>query len=242
MRLIQAMRSPALAGLRQSGCRDLNSGLGSSSPGSEGWPRRFVSGPTHRCPLGTRRILRVRATLAGSVSREPRGATVANVLTRRLHMEVDRPLTWDHVVEARVRADRVRVCRSAGADRINLFLRPRPGPRRPLNFTGESGTNAYTRDDDCAHRSRKQGLRAHVLSPFLSNELLLAPRKLVSRRHGVNRRDVGPKDDYTQQSRRALARFTSRWAHWSPRMRPAREQDEPARALPRNYPLEALSA
>jgi hypothetical protein len=141
-------------------------------------------------------------------------------------MEVDRPLTWDHVVEARVRADRVRVCRSAGADRINLFLRPRPGPRRPLNFTGESGTNAYTRDDDCAHRSRKQGLRAHVLSPFLSNGLLLAPQKLVSRRHGVNRRDVGPKDDYTQQSRRALARFMSRWAHWSPRMRPAGEQGE----------------
>ena len=153
-------------------------------------------------------------------------------------MEVDRPLTRDHVVETRVGADRVRVCRSAGADRINLFLRPRPGPGRPLNLTGESGTNAYTRDDDCAHRSRKQGLRAHVLSPFLSNELLLAPKKLVSRRHGVNRRDVGPKDDYTQQSRRALARFTSRWAHWSPRMRPAREQDEPARALPRNYPLE----
>jgi hypothetical protein len=142
-------------------------------------------------------------------------------------MEVDRPLTRDQVVETRVGADRVRVCRSGGADRINLFLRPRPGPRRPLNFTGESGTNAYTRDDDCAHRSRKQGLRAHVLSPFLSNELLLAPKKLVSRRHGVNRRDVGPKDDYTQQSRRALARFTSRWAHWSPRMRPAREQDEP---------------
>ena len=125
-------------------------------------------------------------------------------------MEVDWPLTRDHVVETRVGADRVRVCRSGGADRINLFLRPRPRTGRTLNLTGESGTNAYTGNDDCAHRSREDGLRAPVLSPFLSNGLLLAPQKLVSRRHGVNRRDVGPKDDYTQQSRRVLARFTSR--------------------------------
>ena len=44
-------------------------------------------------------------------------------------MEVDRPLTRDQVVETRVGADRVRVCRSGGADRINLFLRPRARSR-----------------------------------------------------------------------------------------------------------------
>ena len=53
-------------------------------------------------------------------------------------MEVDWPLTRDHVVETRVGADRVRVCRSGGADRINLFLRPRPRPGRALNLTAKA--------------------------------------------------------------------------------------------------------
>ena len=151
-------------------------------------------------------------------------------------MEVDRPLTRDHVVETRVGADRVRVCRSAGADGINLFLRPRPGPGRPLYLTGESGTNAYTRDDDCAHRSRKQGLRAHVLSPFLSNGLLLAPKKLVSRRHGVNRRYVGPKDElHATIEARPCALHVALGA-LEPSKKAAREQDEPGAGFASELP------
>jgi len=79
-------------------------------------------------------------------------------------MEVDRTLTRDQVVLTRVGTDRVRVRRSSGPVRINLFLRPRWSSGRPFDLTGTRGAGTETRDDDGAQCSRK-GF-PHITLPF----------------------------------------------------------------------------
>jgi hypothetical protein len=90
----------------------------------------------------------------------------------RLDEAVNWTLIWIHVIQSVVRADRVGVCGCPGP-----VARTGKGDagsaRRALYLTSGSGTYTYNRNGYCAHRSREERLRAHVLSPFLSNGLLL---------------------------------------------------------------------
>ena len=83
----------------------------------------------------------------------------------RLNEAVDRALLRIHVVQSVVGADRVGVCGCSGAVARTGKSNARSA-RRPLYLTSESGTCTCNRNGDCARRSREEGLRAHVLSPF----------------------------------------------------------------------------
>jgi hypothetical protein len=123
------------------------------------------------------------------VTRESRGATVADVLARRLHVEVDRPLTHDQIVEARVGADRVRMCRSSRADRINLFLRSRSSTGRALDLAGASSAGTETRDDGRTQESRRASKTTRV-SVLRDEAAVNADRKGLRARSNIrlNRR------------------------------------------------------
>jgi hypothetical protein len=103
--------------------------------------------------------------------RDPgRPAPTRNDLPGRLH-DGD-VLAIPEIVQARERADRVGVrgCRSVDPRTGARYAR---SARRTNHLTGESATSTGTHNRDCAHHSREERLRAHVLSPFSEQRLLL---------------------------------------------------------------------
>ncbi len=108
--------------------------------------------------LRTRRVLRVGSARAGSVARLPRRPLVMGSLKEAFDLTLGRV----HVIQSVVGADRVGVFGCPGAV-------TRTGKRitwsawRALYLTSEGGTCTCTRKGDCARRSRKEGLRVHVL-------------------------------------------------------------------------------
>jgi hypothetical protein len=91
---------------------------------------------------------------------------------------------WPEVIQSREGADRVGVCRCCGVDLSTGTNNPHSA-RRANHLTSESGTSTCTHNRDCAHRSREERLRTHVLSPFLSN-VCCSCWTLLRQKHGVN--------------------------------------------------------
>jgi hypothetical protein len=130
--------------------------------------------------LLTRRVLGVGSARAGSVARVPGRPLVMG----SLNDAVDWALLWVEIIQPVVRAYRVRVCRCPGAV-LRTGKRNARRARRARHLTSGSGTCACTRNRDSARRSREEGLRAHIPSPFPS--VCCSDRTLLTRRYGVNR-------------------------------------------------------
>src|SRR6266516_1581028 len=104
-----------------------------------------------RCLL---RIFRVTSAVTCNAG-DPRRSAIPDVLSGRLHVEIDRPLAHDHVVQPGVGADRVRVLRGGRADQVDLLLRSWASSGRALDLAGESGAGSYARKDGRADPSRE---------------------------------------------------------------------------------------
>src|SRR5215211_4568617 len=130
--------------------------------------------------LLTRRVLGVGSARAGSVARVPGRPLVMG----SLNDAVDWALLWVEIIQPVVGAYRVRVCRCPGAV-LRTGKRNARRTRRARHLTSGSGTCACTRNRDSARRSREEGLRAHIPSPFPS--VCCSDRTLLTRRYGVNR-------------------------------------------------------
>jgi hypothetical protein len=89
-------------------------------------------------------------------TRDPRRVFASpDVLAGRLHVEIDRPLAHDHVIQAGEGADRVRVRRGGSGDEVDLLLRSRPSSGRAFDLAGERGASTDRRKRGCADRSRE---------------------------------------------------------------------------------------
>ena len=103
-----------------------------------GWPGTVIAGPTFVSLL---RVSRVTPAVTCQ-ARDSRWSAIPDVLSGGLHVEIDRPLARDHVVQAGEGADRVRVRRGSGGDGVNLLLRSRSSSGRPFDLACESGTRS----------------------------------------------------------------------------------------------------
>jgi hypothetical protein len=124
-----------------------------------------------------RLVLRVGPARAGSVARIARRPLGMG----RLNDAADRTLVRVHVIQSVVGTDRLGVCGRPGAV-ARTGKRNVRSARGALYLTSESRACTYTGNGDRAHRSSKEGLRAHVLSPSeVDARIGVSPRKLLRR-------------------------------------------------------------